>query len=127
VEQPKEIKMSEHMLNIVGATRMNNSSAIVGDWTALNCLREALDDALASGSGGASTYSSDGEPHAVAVILVDDMYPVYTTYADEHAPLRSGRETVPIKQLVNYSAAVRKAEDPEHYSPANSTFQRGLP
>lgn len=101
--------MSEHMLHIVGATRMNNSSAIVGDRAALRSPRAAIDDALASGSGGASTYSSDGEPHAVAVILADDMYPVCTTYADENFPQRSGRETVSIQQLANYSAAVRKA------------------
>lgn len=101
--------MSEQMLHVVGATRMNNSSAIVGDRAALFSLRAAIDDALASGSGGASTYSSDGEPHAVAVILTDDMYPVCTTYADDNFPQRCRRETVSIVQLENYSAAVRKA------------------
>lgn len=101
--------MSEHMLHIVGGTRMNNSSAIVGDRAALHSLRVAIDDALASGSGGASTYSSDGEPHTVAVILAEDMYLVCTTYAGENSPQRSGRETVSIRQLANYSAAIRKA------------------
>jgi hypothetical protein len=101
--------MSDHMLHIVGATRMSNCSAIVGDRDALHCLRAALDDALHTGSGGAPLYSSDGEPHAVAVVLVEDMYPVFTTYADEQNPSRSKRETVPVARLLNYRAAMAKA------------------
>jgi hypothetical protein len=106
-----EEKMSDYMLHIVGATRMNNCSAIVGDRAALLSLRAALDDALATGSGGAALYSSDGEPHAIAVALVADMYPVYTTYAGERNPSRSRRETVPIAKLQNYAAALAKATE----------------
>ena len=101
--------MSDYMLHIVGATRMSNCSAIVGDRDALHSLRAALDDALRTGSGGAPLHSSDGEPHAVAAVLAEDMYQVYTTYADERNPSRSKRETIPIARLFNYRAAVSKA------------------
>ena len=101
--------MSNYVLHIVGAPRMNNCSTIIGDRDALHALRVALDDALRTGSGGA--LSSDGEPHAVAVVLVEDMYPVFTTYADEQNPSRSKRETVPVARLLNYSAAMAKATE----------------
>lgn len=103
--------MSEYMLHIAGATRMSDSSAIAGDRAALLSLRRAVDDALRTGSGGASLFSSDGEPHAVALVLVENMDPVYTSYADDKDPVRSRRETVPILQLPNYLAALRKAGD----------------
>ncbi len=105
--------MSNRMLHVVGATRLNNCSAIVGDQAALVSLREAIDDALNTGSGGELMYTSDGEHHAVAVILAENMYPVYTTYSDEHDPQRSGRETVPINLLKNYRKAFAKAHEME--------------
>jgi hypothetical protein len=37
------------------------------------------------------------------------MYPVFTSYANEPAPARSRRETVPIEQLRHYPAALDKA------------------
>lgn len=101
--------MSQEMLHIVAETRMNNTSVIVGDRDALDSLRHAIDDALATGSGGASAFSSDGECHNVAIVLEDDMYPVFTSYAFELAPERSRRETIAIDQLQNYSTAVGKA------------------
>lgn len=101
--------MSQNILHMVAATRIGNASAIVGDRAALDSLRRALDDALKTGSGGTSLFSSDGEPHNIAVIFADDMYPVYTTYAFEAAPERSGRETMPINQLSNFSKAVEKS------------------
>lgn len=101
--------MSQNMLHIVAASRMSNTSVIVGDRTALNSLWHAIEDALATGSGGASVSTSDGEFHNVAIVLEDDMYPVYTTYAFELAPERSRRETIAIEHLQNYSTAVEKA------------------
>lgn len=103
--------MSDNILHIVGATRMGNCSVIVGDRAALDSLRTALDDAMRTGSGGAALSSSDGEPHSVSVVLENDMYPVYTTYAGETNPTRSRRETVPIASLPNYGAALAKATD----------------
>lgn len=102
--------MSHNMLHIAGPTRMDNVSTIVGDRHALLHLRAAIDDALASGSGGAATFCSDGEPHAVAVLMEADMYPVCTTYAGEPFPARSRRETTPIATLGHYAAAMRKAQ-----------------
>ena len=56
-------------------------------------------------------HTSDGEPHLVSVVLADDMYPVYTTYAGEINPSRSRRETVSISKLPNYAAAIAKATE----------------
>lgn len=103
--------MSDYMLHIAGATRTTNCSVIVGDRAALIALRAALDDALQSGSGGAFLATSDGEHHAVAIVLTGDMYPVYTTYADEKNPCRSRRETIPVNKLLNYRAALAKAHE----------------
>lgn len=100
--------MSENILHLMPGTRMDSNSVIVGDRAALEKLRAAIDDALRSGSGGASLYSSDGEPHGVAVVLERDMYPVHTAYAFEVAPARSRRESVPIDQLANYADALEK-------------------
>ena len=53
--------------------------------------------------------SSDGEPHSVAVVFEDNLYPVYSSYAYEPAPERSRRETMQIDQLRNYGSALDKA------------------
>ena len=103
--------MSDYMLHIAGATRTSNCSTIVGDRAALIELRAAVDDALRSGSGGALLSASDGEHHAVAVVLTGDMYPVHTTYSGENNPARSMRETVPINTLLHYPAAISKAHE----------------
>lgn len=101
--------MSQNMLHIVAANRMNNTSVIVGDRGALARLRDAIEQALFSGSGGARLFASDGEAHNIAVVFESNMYPVYTSYANEPAPARSRRETVPIEQLRHYEAAIGKA------------------
>lgn len=109
--------MSENLLHIASATRASNCSVIVGDRAGLRALREALNDALGTGSGGAFLSAADGEHHAVAVILTGDMYPVYTTYAGEINPARSKRERVPISKLLNYRAAIAKAHEMEPAAP----------
>jgi hypothetical protein len=109
--------MSDHMLHIIGATRTSNCSTIVGDRPALVALRSALDDALRSGSGGTFLSTSDGEHHAVAIVLTGDMYPVFTTYAGENNPARSKRETIPVNKLLNYQAAIAKAHEMEAAAP----------
>lgn len=101
--------MSQHYMHVVAATRWNNTSVIVGDHAALRNLRDAIDQALRTGAGGTTLFSSDGEPHRVAVVLEDNMYPVYTSYACEPAPARSRRETMPIDRLRNYGSALDKA------------------
>lgn len=101
--------MSQFLLHVAGATRMSNTSVIVGDRRALDSLRKAIVDALRSGSGGTNLFSSDGEPHNVAVVFEDTMYPVYTSYAFEPAPERSRRETMQMDQLPNFLNAVANA------------------
>lgn len=101
--------MSQNILHIVAANRMSNTSVIVGDRGALACLRDAIEQALICGSGGARLLASDGEPHNIAVVFEHDMYPVYTSYANEPAPARSRRETVPIEELRHFPAALDKA------------------
>jgi hypothetical protein len=101
--------MSQNFLHVVSGTRSNCTSVLVGDRAALCRLGVAIEQALRSGSGGTSLFSSDGEPHRVAIVLEDDMYPVYTTYANEPAPARSRREAVSVDQLRNYADALDKA------------------
>ena len=103
--------MSKLMLHVVAPTRLGNCSIIVGDRAALLSLRDALDEALSVGSGGSGLLCSDGESHAVAVALVEDMYPVYTSYANELNPRRSKREQVPIKSVLNVQDAIKKARN----------------
>lgn len=110
--------MSQNILHVVAATRMNNTSVIVGDKAALESLRDAIEQAMRTGSGGTRLFSSDGEPHRVAVVLQHNMYPVYTTYAFEAVPKRSRRETLPIDQLDNYALALEKASAAEVVSHA---------
>lgn len=110
--------MSHHYLNVVAATRWNNTSVIVGDRVALRKLRDTIDQALRTGAGGTTLFSSDGEPHRVAVVFEDNMYPVYTSYAYEPAPERSRRETMPIDKLHNYGSALDKASAAMAAAPA---------
>ncbi len=109
--------MSDYMLHIAGATRTSNCSTIVGDRAALIELRMAVDDALLTGSGGALLSTSDGEHHAVAVVLTGDMYPVYTTYAGENNVARSKREVIPIDKLMHYKNAIAKAHEMQTATP----------
>lgn len=100
---------SHNMLHILGPTRWDAIAAIVGDRSALERLRFALNDALESGSGGAVVAASDGEAFLLAIALQTDMQAVQTTYADEFAPLRSMREQIPLRQTTHFSNACLKA------------------
>jgi len=102
--------MSSFVLHIASAGRFDNRSTIAGDRTALLCLRDAIDDALLTGSGGAALYCSDGERHSVGIVRAEDMGDVCTTYAGESNPSRSKRETVHIKQLPYFLNAQWKAD-----------------
>ena len=100
---------SHNMLHILGPTRREPLAAIVGDRAALERLRHALDETLATGSGGACAAASDGEPFLLAIALQPDMQPIHTTYADEAEPVRSLREQIPLRQVPNFAAACAKA------------------
>jgi hypothetical protein len=97
------------MLHVLGPSRYDDVAAIVGDAPALLRLRNAIDDALRSDAGGTYLYQSDGEGYSLAVVRVDDMYPVCTTYAGEINPQRSGRETVCLRSVPHFLRALGKA------------------
>ncbi len=101
--------MSERTLHLMSPSRYNNIAAIVGDRLALEALRKAIDMALASGSGGAFLFGSDGEGFSLAVALEKDMHSVHTSYAEERFPSRSLRELVPLRAVENFSFALEKA------------------
>lgn len=101
--------MSKDMLHIRNPGRWDNVAAIIGDRRALEALQRAVDTALATGSGGAFLFSSDGEGYALAVAMEDNMEVVETAYAGELKPARSLRERVPMYAVQNFGVALRKA------------------
>ena len=103
--------MSKNLLHMAGPTRKDSMSKIVGDIAALTNLRDAIDDALNTGSGGTQVFMSDGEPYLIAVVRENDMDPVYTTYANEVSPQRSKRETIDMEEVGNYLMASHKARE----------------
>ena len=101
--------MSQYMLHIVAPSHRDDIAAIVGDLAALQALRDAVDDAIESGTGGASLTQSDGECYVLPVVRVADMAHVCTYYAFEYAPIRSERETVPVRAVRGMMEAIGKA------------------
>lgn len=101
--------MSAHILHLLSPARWDSVGAIIGDRPALEGLREALNSALETGAGGTFVYSSDGEGYALAVALENDMHAVHTAYAREAAPVRSMRETIPMRAVRNFKAAISLA------------------
>ncbi|WP_150119033.1 hypothetical protein [Massilia sp. NR 4-1] len=101
--------MSAHILHLLSPARWDSVGAIIGDRTALEGLREALNSALDSGAGGTFVYSSDGEGYALAVALENDMHAVHTTYAGEVHTVRSLRETIPMRAVSNFKIAMSLA------------------
>jgi hypothetical protein len=101
--------VSEQMLHLRSPDRWGNVAAIVGDRTALEALRRAVEAALRTGSGGAFLFSSDGEGYDLAVALEENMWNVQTAYANETAPVRSLREVIPIHAVLNFRPALCKA------------------
>src|SRR5471032_1803266 len=101
--------MSEHMLHILAHSRREGNAAIVGDLCALHALRDAIDDAIRSGTGGAFLTQSDGEGYALAVLTTPDMQTVFTAYADEIAPVRSEREMVDPRNASRFMEAIEKS------------------
>ncbi len=101
--------MSELMLHIIGPSRDDDVAALVGDLAALYALRDAVDEAIHSGSGGVFLAQSDGERYALAVVREPDMAQVCTNYANEIWPVRSEREVVPLRAVEHMLDAVGKA------------------
>jgi hypothetical protein len=105
----EEATVSEHMLHLQSPDRWDDMAAIVGDRTALEALRNAVEAALCTGAGGAFLFSSDGEGYALAVALEENMWDVQTAYAGEMDPVRSLREVVPIREVENFQSALHHA------------------
>ena len=106
--------MSAHLLHLLSPTRWDSVGAIIGDRPALEGLRDALISALDTGAGGTFVFSSDGEGYALAVALENDMHVVHTAYAREIGPVRSMRETVPMRAVQNFNAAISLAVERRH-------------
>ncbi|WP_146204246.1 hypothetical protein [Massilia glaciei] len=104
--------MSEHMLHILAPSRFDRVAAIVGDLTALSQLRDAIADAIDSGTGGTYLVQSDGEGYSMAVVQAPDMSPVRTTYAGEVGPQRPKGEMVSMRGLPRFTEAIEKSKPP---------------
>lgn len=102
--------MSEHMLHMLAPARFDSVGAIVGDQTALRQLRDAINDAIDTGTGGTYLVQSDGEWYSLAVVQATDMFSVCTAYAGEVAPQRSERETVSMHGLPRFMEAIEKSQ-----------------
>lgn len=101
--------MSQQMLHLQSPGRWDNFAAIVGDRTALEALRSAVEAALSTGAGVAFLFSSDGEGYALAVAMEENMWDVQTAYAKKLAPSRSLREVVPMYVVENFESALHQA------------------
>jgi len=104
--------MSEGMLHIIAPSRHENVGAVVGDLAALHALRNAIDDAITSGTGGVFLAQSDGEGYFLPVVRAYDMTHVFTAYAFEAWPVRSDREMVPMRAVHGMNEAIRKSVAP---------------
>jgi hypothetical protein len=114
VQIRSEATMSAHILHLLSPARWDSIGAIIGDRPALEGLRDALNSALETGAGGTFVYSSDGEGYALAVALENDMHAVHTAYAREVAPVRSIRESIPMRAVPNFKAAISLAIEQRH-------------
>lgn len=101
--------MSERMLHIIAPSHYDDVAALIGDLAALLALRNAVDDAISSGTGGAFMAQSDGECYVLPVVRVENMTHVHTSYAAYGATVRSERETVPLRAVNGMMEAIRKS------------------
>lgn len=104
--------MSEKMLHIFAPTRFDSVGAIVGDLIALNQLRDAITDAIDSGTGGTYLTQSDGEGYSLAVVMASDMSKVSPTFPSEVATQRATRQTVGMRALPRFLEAIQKSRRP---------------
>lgn len=104
--------MSDNMLHIFAPTRFDNVGAIVGDQMALLHLRNAISDAIDSGTGGAYLTQSDGEGYSLAVLLAGDMSRVCPTSTAEMPTRRAARQTIGMRALPRFLEAIQKSRSP---------------
>lgn len=104
--------MSENVLHIFAPTRFDTVGALVGDHTALTRLRDAIIDAIESGTGGAYMLQSDGEGYSLAVLRANDMWRVCSPQPGEIATTRATRQTIGMRALPRFLEAIQKARPP---------------
>lgn len=63
---------ADRRLHVYGPDQWHGETFVVGNRAALKALREALDEALETGSGLSLAYAADGEGFACGVVLVED-------------------------------------------------------
>ena len=81
---------------------------IVGDRDSLVKLREAIDDALASGSGFAHAFVNDGEGYSILIANDEDMLPMAMPYTNDE-------RTEPIESIwpTNHPGIIRAYHNSE--------------
>lgn len=104
--------MSEKMLHIFAPTRFDRVGAIVGDTAALQRLRDAITDAIHSGTGGAYLTQSDGDGYSLAIVEAEDMTRVCVTHSSEAATRHTTRQTVGMRALPRFLEAIQKSRPP---------------
>ena len=104
--------MSENSLHIFAPTRFDTVGAIVGDYAALTKLRDAITDAIDSGTGGVYMLHSDGDGYSLAVLRANDMGRVCSPQPGEVGTRRATRQTIGIRALPRFLEAIQKSRPP---------------
>lgn len=104
--------MSENILHIFAPTRFDNVGAIVGDPMALLQLRNAINDAIDSGTGGTQLIQSNGEEYSLAVLQAADMSNVRPTYPADVSSRQTTQQTIGMRALPQFLEAIQKSRAP---------------
>lgn len=104
--------MSENTLHIFAPTRFDNVGAIVGDLLALLQLRNAISDAIDTGTGGTFLIQSNGEGFSLAVLHTEDMSKVRPTCRAEVPSRHTTQQTIGMRALPRFLEAIQKSRVP---------------
>ncbi|MBC7624475.1 MAG: hypothetical protein H7232_13935 [Aeromicrobium sp.] len=104
--------MNELILHLFAPTRFDRVGAIVGDTASLHRLRDAITDAIESGTGGAYLVQSDGTGYCLAILAAHDMARVCPPCAAEAVTQRATRQTVGMRALPGFLEAIQKSRPP---------------
>jgi hypothetical protein len=101
--------MSANILHIFAPTRFDNVGAIVGDQTALRQLRNAISDAIDSGTGGTHLLQSNGEGYSLAVLQTADMSNVRPPFPGDVPTGQTTQQTIGMRALPRFLEAIQKS------------------
>lgn len=95
-------------LHIYGQTIWHDEAYIAGTPEALSLLRDAIDEALRTGSGKAECFVCDGEGYRVDVVATDDenMDKMAVPYTDQIAEAPAGNNFGPWSLLHQRTALI---------------------